>query len=96
MGRVDGKIALVAGAARGQGRRHAVKFAEEDADVIVLDICEVSRTVPITRSPRSSSWLVSSRPNPLLTPVMSQVRAVTSLSFRCGRRGRPRRGLAGH
>lgn len=42
-------------------------------------IFEVSRTVPITRSPRLSSWLVSSRPNPLLTPVMSQVR---------GRRGR--------
>ena len=34
----------------------------------------VSRTVPTTRSPRSRSCSVSSRPKPLLTPVMSQVR----------------------
>lgn len=52
-------------------------------------------TVPITRSPRSSSWVASSRPNPLPTPVMSQVRAVMGLSFRCGRWARPRRGRAG-
>ncbi|MDT3444937.1 mycofactocin-coupled SDR family oxidoreductase [Pseudofrankia sp. BMG5.37] len=39
MGRVDGKIALVTGAARGQGRNHAWRFAEQGADVIVLDIC---------------------------------------------------------
>lgn len=38
-GRVDGKIALVTGAARGQGRSHAVRLAEEGADVIAIDIC---------------------------------------------------------
>ncbi|WP_328363345.1 mycofactocin-coupled SDR family oxidoreductase [Mycobacterium sp. NBC_00419] len=39
MGRVQGKVALVTGAARGQGRSHAVKLAEEGADVILFDIC---------------------------------------------------------
>jgi SDR family mycofactocin-dependent oxidoreductase len=39
MGRVEGKVVLVTGAARGQGRRHAVKLAEEGADLILFDIC---------------------------------------------------------
>lgn len=39
MGRVEGKTALVTGAARGQGRHHAVRLAEEGADVILVDIC---------------------------------------------------------
>ena len=39
MGLVDGKVALVTGAARGQGRSHAVRLAAEGADVIAVDIC---------------------------------------------------------
>ncbi|WP_040701776.1 mycofactocin-coupled SDR family oxidoreductase [Nocardia vinacea] len=39
MGRVEGKVAFVTGAARGQGRSHAVKLAEEGADIIAVDIC---------------------------------------------------------
>lgn len=38
-GRVAGKVVLVTGAARGQGRSHAVKLAEEGADIILFDIC---------------------------------------------------------
>jgi SDR family mycofactocin-dependent oxidoreductase len=38
-GRVAGKVALVTGAARGQGRADAVRLAEEGADVIVVDVC---------------------------------------------------------
>jgi (+)-trans-carveol dehydrogenase len=40
MGRVEGKVAFVTGAARGQGRAHAVRLAQEGADVIVIDSCE--------------------------------------------------------
>lgn len=39
-GRVLGKIALITGAARGQGRSHAYRLAEEGADIIAVDICE--------------------------------------------------------
>ena len=38
-GRVAGKVALISGAARGQGRSHAVRLAQEGADIIALDIC---------------------------------------------------------
>jgi SDR family mycofactocin-dependent oxidoreductase len=38
-GRLEGKVAFITGAARGQGRSHAVRFAEEGADIIGLDIC---------------------------------------------------------
>jgi SDR family mycofactocin-dependent oxidoreductase len=40
MARVDGKVAFITGAARGQGRAHAVRFAEEGADIIAVDACE--------------------------------------------------------
>ena len=38
-GRVEGKVVLVTGGARGQGRSHAVKLAEEGADIVLFDIC---------------------------------------------------------
>jgi SDR family mycofactocin-dependent oxidoreductase len=44
-GRVAGKVALVTGAGRGQGRSHAVRLAEEGADIIALDICKSYDTV---------------------------------------------------
>lgn len=46
MGLVDGKIALITGAARGQGRAEAVRLAEEGADIIAIDICEPVETIP--------------------------------------------------
>lgn len=39
-GRVEGKVAFITGAGRGQGRSHAVRLAEEGADIIAIDICE--------------------------------------------------------
>ena len=39
-GRVQGKVAFITGAARGQGRSHAIRLAEEGADIIAVDIAE--------------------------------------------------------
>lgn len=45
MGRVQGKVALITGAARGQGRMHALRLAEEGADIIAVDLCADVETV---------------------------------------------------
>jgi (+)-trans-carveol dehydrogenase len=39
MGLLDGKVAFVTGAARGQGRSHAIRLAQEGADIIAIDAC---------------------------------------------------------
>ena len=39
-GRVQGKVAFITGAARGQGRSHAIRLAQEGADIIAVDLCE--------------------------------------------------------
>jgi (+)-trans-carveol dehydrogenase len=46
--RMEGKVAFVTGAARGRGRRHAVRLAVEGADIIALDI---AGPVPAQGSP---------------------------------------------
>jgi SDR family mycofactocin-dependent oxidoreductase len=46
MGKLDGKVAFITGAARGQGRSHAVRLAQEGADVIAVDLCAQIDTVP--------------------------------------------------
>jgi SDR family mycofactocin-dependent oxidoreductase len=51
-GRLEGKVAFITGAARGQGRAHAIAMAREGADIIAVDIC---RDIP-------------SNPYPLATP----------------------------
>jgi SDR family mycofactocin-dependent oxidoreductase len=51
-GRLEGKVAFITGAARGQGRSHAVRLAQEGADIIAVDICED----------------IESNPYPLATP----------------------------
>src|SRR3974390_3828417 len=44
MGKLDGKVAFITGAARGQGRSHAIRLAEEGADIIACDIGEQSES----------------------------------------------------
>jgi SDR family mycofactocin-dependent oxidoreductase len=45
-GKLEGKVAFITGAARGQGRSHAVRLAQEGADIIAVDICRQIETVP--------------------------------------------------
>jgi (+)-trans-carveol dehydrogenase len=45
-GRVEGKVAFVTGAARGQGRSHAITLAREGADIIAVDIAKQVDSVP--------------------------------------------------
>jgi SDR family mycofactocin-dependent oxidoreductase len=45
-GRVEGKVAFITGAARGQGRSHAIRLAEEGADIIAVDLCGQIGSVP--------------------------------------------------
>ncbi|MCV7359591.1 mycofactocin-coupled SDR family oxidoreductase [Mycolicibacterium fluoranthenivorans] len=44
-GRVAGKVAFITGAARGQGRSHAIRLAEEGADIIAVDLCKNLDTI---------------------------------------------------
>src|ERR1700759_910065 len=45
-GRVEGKVPFIPGAARGQGRSHAITLAREGADIIAVDIAAQIGTVP--------------------------------------------------
>lgn len=67
-GKLDGKVAFITGAARGQGRAHAVAMAREGADIIAVDICAQ----------------IESNPYPLATPddLAETERAVKELGQR--------------
>jgi SDR family mycofactocin-dependent oxidoreductase len=52
MGRMDGRVVFITGAARGQGRSHAVRLAEEGADVVGVDICGQIDAVPYAMGTR--------------------------------------------
>ena len=53
MGRLEGKVVFITGVARGQGRSHAIRFAEEGADIIGIDVVDSiagSTSPPATQS----------------------------------------------
>jgi (+)-trans-carveol dehydrogenase len=51
-GRVEGKVAFITGAARGQGRSHAIRLAQEGADIIAVDLCGQVGSVPYPMATR--------------------------------------------
>ena len=67
-GRLEGKVAFITGAARGQGRSHAIRLAQEGADIIAVDICRQ----------------IESNPYPLSTPedLAETVKSVEALDRR--------------
>jgi len=52
VGMLDGKVALISGGARGQGRSHALTLANEGADIIIFDICKQLPTIKVPMSTR--------------------------------------------
>lgn len=52
-GRLEGKVAFITGVARGQGRSHAIRFAEEGADIIGIDICADVPNMPYPMATRA-------------------------------------------
>ena len=89
-GKLEGKVAFITGAARGQGRSHAIRLAQEGANIIAVDICRQIESVAY----------------PMATPgdLAETVKEVEALDRRivareatCGRgraQGRVRRGVA--
>ena len=86
MGKLDGKVAFITGAARGQGRSHAIRLAQEGADIIAVDICQQIDTVPYPMSTPDD-----------LAETAKQVEALDRRIYhRAGgrtRRGRPQAGV---
>src|SRR5687768_7873403 len=52
MGKLEGQVAFITGAARGQGRAHAVRLAQEGADVVAVDVCRQLGSVVYQMSTR--------------------------------------------
>ncbi|MGO9098284.1 MAG: mycofactocin-coupled SDR family oxidoreductase [Mycobacterium sp.] len=83
MGRVEGKVALVTGAARGQGRSHAVHLAEAGADVIAVDICHdiASNDYPLARpEDLDETARLVEKHNRRIVPIQADVRDRTALA----------------
>lgn len=83
MGRMDGKVVLVTGAARGQGRSHALRLAEEGADIIAVDRCDrvpsIRYDMPDTAELEHTAELVEKLDRRIVTAV-ADVRDLAALT----------------
>ena len=70
MGRVSSKVAFISGIGRGQGRSHAVRLAQEGADIIGFDVCSDVDTVqyPIRRRIESEDFVQETSPVAFTSP----------------------------
>ncbi len=82
MGELDNTVAVITGAARGQGRSHAVTLAEQGADIIAVDICADIDTIPYSLGTKSdldeTAGLVQAAGRKLV-PVIADVRDLAAL-----------------
>jgi SDR family mycofactocin-dependent oxidoreductase len=83
MGQLDGKVAVITGGGRGQGRSHAVRLAEEGADIVVCDIVEQVASVPFpTGRPGDLEETVAlvEKAGGRCVPVVADVRSTADMS----------------
>ena len=88
MGRVEDKVAFITGAARGQGRSHAVHLAEEGADIIAVDICEdiASNEYPLARpEDLDETARLVEKTGRRIVPIQADVRDRSALAEALGR-----------
>lgn len=82
MGELDDTVAVITGAARGQGRSHAVALAEQGADIIAVDICADVEAIPYSLGTQSdldeTAQLVRAAGRKVV-PVVADVRELAQL-----------------
>ena len=78
MGRVEGKVAFIPGAARGQGRSHAIRLAEEGADPTREDFARASQEMNALPMPWVEPRDIS---NALLFLASDEVRYITGVTL---------------
>ena len=77
MGRMDGRVVLITGAGRGQGRSHAVRPAQEGADIVGIDICADIADFPYhlgTREDLDETKRLVEQTGRRMLPIVSDVR----------------------
>ena len=82
MGELDNTVAVITGAARGQGRSHAVALAEQGADIIAVDICADIDTIPYplaTKSDLDKTAQLVRAAGRKVVPVVADVRDLAAL-----------------